>query len=52
MRQMLHAGANRVNPHNIELLGAHYLSAKLVHYLSGFMLRDLGVHNEADRIFR
>ena len=34
------------------VLGAHYLSAKLVHYLSGFMLRDLGVHNEADRIFR
>ena len=34
------------------MLGAHYLSAKLVHYLSGFMLRDLGVHNEADRIFR
>ena len=39
--------------HDIQsLLGAHYLSAKLVHYLSGFMLRDLGVHNEADRIFR
>ena len=37
---------------NPGMLGAHYLSAKLVHYLSGFMLRDLGVHNEADRIFR
>ena len=35
----------------IFLLGAHYLSAKLVHYLSGFMLRDLGVHNEAGQDF-